>query len=216
METRPPPPSAQPSFQRRIVGSPVSLIIVLCIVAVVVVGVFQTGLLGDDEVDIGPVPTPADTLSADEGAAYDFLAPRLHELGAQARELARLGQERSRNIFDLQAHTGRLTELADEIDAFIAANGTPARFASALDSYAEGIRLARRAIDEAQRAILSADWDRLERVVSVFIAGAEDLEDAALRLDIEGGRATPAPRDSTPGSIAASALLENRGILRAV
>ncbi len=216
METRPPLPRAQPSFQRRIVRSATVLVVGLTLVALAVFGALQSGIFGDDEVGVEPVPTPDDSLSADERAAYEYLAPRLHELAAQARELARLGQERSRNIFDLQAHTGRLAALADEIDSYVVANGTPARFQLALASYEEGIRLARRAIDEAQRAILSADWDRLERVVAVFTAGAEELEDAALRLDIEGGAATPAAQESMPQSATARERERNRGIHRAV
>ncbi len=168
--------------------------IVLALVGSVMAVGAVAGWFGSDEVTVDPVPTAAAGLTDDEAAFYEFVAPRLHEMGAQARELARLGEARSRNIFDLQAHAGRLAELSDQIDAYVAANGTPPRFAAPHQTYLEGLRIANRAIDEAERSILSADWERLGRVVAIFTAGADDLETAAKALDSAGeARATGTP-----------------------
>lgn len=118
---------------------------------------WQTGWWTDDSVDVGPVPTASDQLSSQERAFYDFVAPRLRELSAQARELARLGEAKSRDLFAIRAHGDRLNELGDELDAFLAANGTPARFGGVDVGYRDGIDLTRRAMQEAQRGFLTFD-----------------------------------------------------------
>lgn len=151
----------------------------------------QTGLWADDSVDVEPVPTASDQLSSQERAYYDFVAPRLRELSAQARELARLGEAKSRDIFAIRAHGDRLNELSDELDTFLAASGTPPRFDGVDAGYREGVELTRRAMQEAQRGFLTFDWDRVARAVPVFVAGADRLEMAVSDLDVAGGMATP-------------------------
>ena len=192
MESESPVTSAQPLFHRRVVRVISGALAVLGVVGIVIAAGIFAGWFGSAEVTVDPVPTAAAALSPEEQAYYAYVAPRMHEAGAQARELARLGDARSRNIFDLQAHAGRLADLASEIDAFDAANGIPAVFTPAHEAYLEGIRLANRAIDEAERAVLSADWERLGRVVAIFVAGAEEIEIAAMRLDAAGGETGPA------------------------
>jgi hypothetical protein len=166
-------------------------VIAIAGLVVLAIVVQQAGWLGNDEVDVGTVPAAAVDLSPEERTYYDFVAPRLRELAAQARELARLGEEKSRDLFAIRAHGDRLNELGEELDAFIAANGTPDRFASVEGGYREGIRLAKRGMQEAQRGFLSFDWDRVARAVPVFAAGADRLDSAVQGLDIAGGMATP-------------------------
>lgn len=187
METPSPVSRAQPLFHRRGWRVGFAAMTVLVIGASVVTLGAVAGWFGSDEVTVNPVPTAAIRLTSHEAAFYEYVAPRLHEMGAQARELARLGEARSRNIFDLQAHAGRLAELSKEIDAYVAAKGTPPLFAAAHETYLDGLRIANRAIDEAERSILAADWERLGRVVAIFTAGADDLEAAANVLDAAGG-----------------------------
>jgi hypothetical protein len=165
------------------------IVIVTLVIAAVVMQ--RAGWLGDDEVEVGTVPAAAVDLSPRERAYYDFVAPRLRELSAQARELATLGQEKSRDLLAIRAHGDRLNELGDELDAFILANGTPDRFATVETGYRKGISLARRGMQEAQRGFLTFDWDRVARAVPVFVAGAERLETTVSDLDVAGGMATP-------------------------
>ena len=187
METPSPVHPAQPLFHLRGWRVVLAAMIVLVLAGSMVAIGAVAGWFGSDRVTVDPVPTPAAGLTSDEVAYYAYVAPRLHEMGAQARELARLGEARCRNIFDLQAHAGRLAELADEIEAYVAANGTPTLFAAPHLTYLDGLRIANRAIEEAERSILAADWERLGRVVAIFTAGADDLEAAASALDAAGG-----------------------------
>lgn len=149
------------------------------------------GWLSDAEVEEGTPPPSAPELTAEERAYYDYAAPRLRELAAQARELARLGEEKSRNILEIQARGRRLEELIDEIAAYGREHGIPARFTGVAAGFAEGARLTRQAMEESQGGFRTFDWDRVARAVPVFLDGADRLDEAAAELERLGGAGTP-------------------------
>jgi hypothetical protein len=152
---------------------------------------FERGWLGQADVEVGTPPAAAPELTAEEVAYYDYVAPRLRELAAQARELARLGEEKSRNLFEIQVRGRRLNELVDEIAAYGREHGIPARFAGVAAGFAEGARLTRQAMEESQAGMRTFDWDRVATAVPVFLDGADRLEAAAVELERLGGAATP-------------------------
>jgi hypothetical protein len=129
----------------------------------------------------------------------------LGELAAQARELARLGEEKSRDLFQIQARGARLDELIEEIAAYGRANGIPDRFAAVGAGFAEGARLTRQAMEESRRGFARFDWDRVAAAVPIFLAGADRLDQAVADLE-RLGAATPvagrtgADRDGASGA----------------
>jgi hypothetical protein len=172
-----------------------SLVTALGLAGVVIA--FDRGWLGDSEVDVGTPPPAATALSAEEQAYYDYVAPRLRELAAQARALARLGEEKSRDLFQIQARGDRLDELISEIAAYGREHGIPPRFAGAAAGFAEGARLVRQAMDESHAGFTRFDWDRVAAAVPVFLEGADRLDTAAAELERLGG-ATPVAGVATP------------------
>jgi hypothetical protein len=153
---------------------------------------FERGWLGEADVEVGTPPAAAPELTAEEVAYYDYVAPRLRELAAQARELARLGEEKSRNLIEIQARGRRLDELVDEIAAYGREHGIPARFAAVAAGFAEGARLTGQAMEESQSGFRSFDWGRVAAAVPVFLDGADRLDAAAVELERLGGAGTPA------------------------
>jgi hypothetical protein len=155
------------------------------------------GWLGNSDVDSGTPLPAAPQLTTDEQAYYAYVAPRLRELAAQARELARLGEEKSRDIFEIRARGERLDDLIDEIAAYGRDHGIPPRFSGPAAGFAEGARLVRQAMNESQAGFTRFDWDRVAAAVPVFLDGADRLDAAAAELEALGG-ATPAAIPATP------------------
>jgi hypothetical protein len=166
-----------------------ALVLVLAMSGAVVA--IDRGWFGETEVEVSPGAPGAPILTAEERAYYEYVTPRLRELAAQARELARLGEEKSRDLFEIQARGARLDELVDEIAAFGRAHGIPARFAPVGAGFAEGARLARQGMEESRRGFATFDWDRVAAAVPIFLAGADRLDLAAAELERLGGAATP-------------------------
>ena len=152
---------------------------------------FERGWLGEADVEVGTPPAAAPELTAEELAYYEYVAPRLRELAAQARELAHLGEEKSRNLLEIQARGRRLDELIDEVAAYGRDHGIPARFAGVAAGFAEGARLTRRAMDESQAGFRTFAWDRVAAAVPIFLDGADRLEAAAVELEQVGGAGSP-------------------------
>ena len=143
------------------------------------------------DVDVGTPPPAAVALTADERSYYDHVAPRLRELAAQARVLADLGSQRSRDLLTIQRGQARLGSLLDEIDDLHAARGVPDRFREAGLAYREGAARAREGVAEAQAGFRRFDWDRVGRATAVFEAGAQALERAVAAMDRAVEAASP-------------------------
>jgi len=147
------------------------------------------------DVDVGTPPPAAVSLSADERSYYDDIAPRLREIAAQARVLADLGAQRSRDLLTVQRGQTRLGTLLDEIDEHHAAHGVPDRFRDAGLAYREGAARAREGMAEAQAGFRRFDWDRVGRATAVFETGTQALERAVEAMD-RAVEAAPRPSSS--------------------
>ncbi len=139
-----------------------------------------------------PVPA-AVSISPEEQAFYGYAGARLRALTAEAAVLVKLGDERSRNLVELQVRGDRVIELADQIDTFIAENTIPARFMLAVDLYRTGVEAARTGISNAKSAVLRFDWDAVATALESFENGTNQLQTTYIMLrDIVGDAATPA------------------------
>jgi hypothetical protein len=140
-----------------------------------------------------PMAAPV-AASPAERSFYSYVGARLRALNAESAELARLGDERSRNLMELQVRSDRVIELADQIDAYIAATGVPPRFSLAVEKYQSGILDVRTGIDDAKSAVLRLDWDAVAVALDLFENGTNQL-DATYRLMrdiVSGGTAVAA------------------------
>ena len=172
-------------------------------VALVAIVAVTAALLARDEIAdrlIDPAPTvpsetPAASLSQEEQAFYDFVSPRLVRVSAEANELVRLANGRSRNLIELQTRGARVESGGREIDAYLSAHGTPTRFEHAVRDYRAGIAAVRAGMDEARSGFLSFDWERVASAVDQFDAGSARLNEALDALHLSSG-ATPATNAS--------------------
>ena len=154
---------------------------------------------GDPPTVASPAP-PGAQLNRQERDYYDYVAPRLRELAAEASQLERLAARRSRNLFALQRGGESVQRLVDEIDVFERDQGTPPRFAAASASYREGARLVLAAMTETREAFRSFAWDRIASAVGVFGQGAALLAQAVTEMDGTGGSPHPSPSASPAAS----------------
>jgi hypothetical protein len=124
-----------------------------------------------------PMPTAA-AVSSDERAFYEYVGARLRAMSAESQELIKLGNERSRNVVELQVRSNRVIGLADQIDEYIESRTPPARFVPAVAQYEAGVQLIRSGIADAKSAVLRFDWDAVATALDVFENGTNQLDTA--------------------------------------
>lgn len=149
-----------------------------------------------------PLPL-ADGFDAQEQAFYEYVAPRLRVVVAEAKVLVNLGQSRSRNIFELRRRGDRVETVSQGLDRFLADQEIPARFLSAISTYEAGIAAVRSAVASTRSALGSFDWESLERAVDVMAGGTEQLKRAQQLLEAEAGAQAGTPSvviDALPSS----------------
>jgi hypothetical protein len=147
----------------------------------------QDALFGE-EVDPGtPVPA-APNLTLEETAFYEYVAPRLRAVTAEAQKLAELGRAKSRNVIELQRRGDRVNDISREIDDWVAMRPVPGVFAPAMQRYSSGIAAVRKATEESRSAFVTFDWDRVARAVVIMEKGADDLTSAVQALEQTAGR----------------------------
>ena len=127
------------------------------------------------------VSTPAVPLETEALYAKE-LESRLSTASAEARSLVDLAERRSRNLLEIRAAQRRMEDKLDAVDAFASENPPPAPLASALDSYRNGARAIRTAMDEAQAGFFRLDWERVASAYDRLATGADRLRDAHEQL----------------------------------
>lgn len=138
-----------------------------------------------------PLPAPAVT-SAEERALYDYVAPRLAAMTAEAALLEQMGRERSRNLVQLQVRTDRVNQLAVEIDSFLATYAVPPRLQPAIDRYVDAVADLRAGMQASRAAVFRFDWDAVAAGLDVFAGGVDELNGVLATLqDLIVGNATP-------------------------
>lgn len=169
----------------------------MALILVLAVGVvaYHVGWL-TSEVEPGAPAPPAEALSAEEQAYYEYVAPRLRYAAAEARYLADLGEQRSRNILELQEHRNTLTTLLREIARYTEEHAVPERFAEVDAAFREGAAIATLAMRDAVEAFTSFEFARFGEIVPRFREGAERLDLAAQRLEALGGVPVATPDNS--------------------
>jgi hypothetical protein len=172
-----------------------SSIIVLLLGCVVVIIGYQAGWF-TSELDPDPAPTAAVSLTDEERAYYDYIAPRLRQAAAEASYLADLGEQRSRNILELQQHRDTLSALLSEIGQYSEDHGVPERFTGVDQAFREGAAISTLAMRDAIEVFTSFDFAQFADIVPRFREGADQLALATQRLDELGGGAVSA----TPSS----------------
>jgi hypothetical protein len=148
-------------------------------------------------VPLAPAGTPVPAVAAvtdEEEAFYKFVGARLRAITAESTVLAQLGEERSRNVVELQVRSDRVLELCDQIDDYLAANPVPTRFETAVATYRSGSVTLRTGIDDAKSSILRFDWDGVAAALDRFEEGTNQLQTSyeLMRDSVSGGTPTAA------------------------
>ena len=140
-----------------------------------------------------PVPaaaSPAPDLSPEERAFYRALAPRLLALAAETEELARLGEERSRNLVELSRRSNRVSSIIAALDDVLAAAPPPARFARQAGEAEANIREIEGGVTAATDAFRGFDWDALGAAVARFSAASDNIARIAADMQTTAGGAS--------------------------
>lgn len=172
----------------------------LLIAGLVAIGLLVAYVSRDELEDRVVQPAPVATvepveavLTGDERGLYEFIAPRLAALIAEADKLESLGRERSRNIIQLQVRADRVSQLADEIDGYLTAHPASERLAPTIARYAAAIVDVRVGMADSRSAVLRFDWDAVAAGLDRFAAGTAELK--LVLSDLQGAvaqSATPA------------------------
>lgn len=106
-------------------------------------------------------------------------ASALDAASAQARELVRLGETKSRNLPGILSEQRRMNARLDEIDALIASGTLPSETDDAVAAYADGAGAVRDAMDKAQNGLLKLDFGMVASATARMRDGERDLSLAA-------------------------------------
>lgn len=175
----------------------------LLIVVALLVLSLAVALVNRDELEsmvVAPAPVGSplaepEHVSAEERAFYAYVGPRLDNLVAEGNVLAELGAQRSRNLVELKVRSDRVSELGDQIDAFLASTPIPPRLQPFVDRYREAMTRVRQGMDDAKAGVVRFDWNAVATGLDLFSSGVDDLADAGEQLrSIVAPGATPSPR----------------------
>lgn len=143
-------------------------------------------------------PAPAGTpvngnqaLSDSEQAFYDEVVPRMLKVSAEAQVLDKLGQEKSRNVLELQTRGNRVDSEAAAIDAYIAKNSVPQRFQPAMITFEQGVNELKSAMSNSKKGMVTFNWDLVAQQISVFDQGAAKVKTATDQIQALASIATP-------------------------
>jgi hypothetical protein len=190
MTTAPVQPTKRLQRRRRL-GIAVAAIAAIALMLAGVVWWQQDALVGE-EVDPGTPLPAAPNLTKEELAFYEYVAPRLRAVTAEAQKLAELGRGKSRNVIELQRRGDRIGDISQQIDDYMTARPVPVVFAPGMQRYSVGIEAARRATEESRSAFVTFDWERVAKAVDVMETGAADLASAVRELEQAAGTSAEA------------------------
>lgn len=128
-----------------------------------------------------PVPA-APAIAPPELAFYEFVAPRLTALIAEANVLEELGRSRSRDLVELQVRSERVSRLIDEIDAYLASVAIPPSLQPAVDRYLVGVAGLSAGMRDARAAVLRFHWDGVATGLDVFAHGEDSVSASLVML----------------------------------
>jgi hypothetical protein len=171
-----------------------ALAAVLFLIAVAGLGIFSRNRIEDIVAKPAPAGTPASPqveLTAEESNFYNYVAPRMLKLSAEAEVLAQLGQSKSRNIVELQTRGNRIDEYAGQISIFIATHPVPIRFAGPMREFFEGVQELQSAMANSKRGMVTFNWDLVAEQIKIFEHGSALVRDATRQIQSEAGPSTP-------------------------
>jgi hypothetical protein len=184
----------RPRRRRRLIFG--GIVALLLIGGMTVAAAFRSGEIGERLIEpaAGPAAaTPGIALDAHERAFYEYVAPRLSRLSAEATTLADLAASKSRNLLEIQTRGDRVNQASAEIDAYARQHGVPDRFQAGFDRYQRGAESVRAGMNQARSAFVSLDFDRIPQAVERFNVGVADLDDALLAMEAEAAQPTALP-----------------------
>ncbi len=169
---------------------------ILLILAILIATLATFGRSRIEEIVAKPAPagTPvvATTgMSLEEQAFYDFVAPRMLSVTAEAKVLAELGQEKSRNVLELQTRGNRIDKYTSEIDGYIASHSVPTRFTKSMSLFYQGVGQLKSAMANSKKGMVTFDWDLVAQQIAVFDQGASKVKTATGQIQQSATSASP-------------------------
>ncbi len=113
----------------------------------------------------------------------DVMLPRLTVIAASVDEVESLVSNRSRNILALQGRATSIETVVAQIDDYLASVENEDEHPAAVEHYELGRDDVLAAIDEAQSAMRSFDFESIPELIPLFADGAEHLRKAVALLE---------------------------------
>jgi|GEM_PF-4316650 len=121
-------------------------------------------------------------LSVDERTYYEFVSPRLDRLVIEVDQVAKLVENKSRDIITLSVSGDRITRLTDEILDFGRTNGVPERFAHVHQLIQGGSDTVNDTFAQARKALRTFNFSIMTTLVTEFDGAAQILHTAQDQL----------------------------------
>ncbi len=137
-----------------------------------------------DGVDASPATSTGESIPVGSTDAPERrFALALDAAAAQAGELVRLGETKSRNLPGILAEQRRMNALLEEIDALVASGSLPPEAAEAIVAYEAGATAVRDAMEAAQAGFRKLDFGAVRAATDRMREGERDLVRAAALFD---------------------------------
>jgi hypothetical protein len=157
--------------------------ILVCLVLVGSLGVVITTA---NDIDLRDV-TASSTISPEERAYYEFVAPRLDRLVSEMDDVVIMVQGKSRDILALTVSGNRIETLTAAIIDYGKDAGVPERFVDVHSMILDATTTATGTFAEARNALRTFDFSRMSGLVNDFTLAASELHTAQVELGRRGG-----------------------------
>jgi hypothetical protein len=172
------------------------MISIVLLVVVVGAAMATFGRSRIEEIVAKPAPagTPAiaiSSMTSEEQAFYDFVVPRMLSVSAEAQVLAKLGQEKSRNVLELQTRGNRMDDYTKQINNYVGMHPVPARFKPSMTLFYQGVGELKSAMTNSKKGMVTFDWNLVAQQVDVFDQGAAKVKTATDQIQRSATAASP-------------------------
>lgn len=147
----------------------------LVVLAIILIGGLITATVSLQTVSVPEFQSDAVSLSVDEQAYYEFVAPRLEMLVTQTEATREMVASKSRDLISLTRAGTVIETLTDEIRAYGEDNEVPDRFTSVHDRIMAASETVNATFGEARTAIRTFNFSKMAGLVTGFNFAADEF-----------------------------------------
>lgn len=147
----------------------------LVLAMLALLGGTMTAIVALQSVDVEEIDIDAGTLSLDEEAYYEYVAPRLDSLVTEVNATRDMVESKSRDILSLTRAGSVIETLTGEIKAYGDENGVPERFADVHTRILAASDTVNFTFGQARTALRTFNFSGMTDLVSGFSQAADEF-----------------------------------------